>query len=431
MGTKRCVWHFIVRNCLLDTAQYNQILSSKQGEVFQLETTVSTNTRRSTLTLIALALSAFAIGMTEFISVGVMPLIVRQFGISLSTGGLTVSVYAAGVMLGAPILTAVTGRFRRKHLLLAVMVTFIVGNLITALAPTFAMLLFGRIVAAFAHGLFMSVATVIAAGVVAPTRRASAIAMMFTGLTVATVTGVPLGTFIAQNASWRVAFTFIAVLGLMALVANTLLVPRDLVEPVASKRGAMLRLVRNPRIMAGLIITALGYGASFPIYTYMSAILTRQGWGKSASVIILLVYGIAVALGNTLGGKFANHRPLRALSVMFAADALLMLALLIGMRFHVVGLWLLIAMGLLAFMNVPGLQLFTMQEAERALPGDAQLASALNISAFNVGIVIGSFSGGQLLSHLGLWWTPIGGIVMGLLALGLTLWLMRTEQSAS
>lgn len=167
-----------------------------------------------TLTLLALAVSAFAIGSTEFISVGVMPLIMQTFHVSLATAGLTVSVYAAGVMIGAPIFTSLTSRVPRKVLLLSIMITFIIGNLITAAAPIFSILLVGRVVAAFAHGLFMSVATVIAASVVDPMRRASAIATMFTGLTVATVTGVPLGTFIGQHASWRISFIVIALIGL-------------------------------------------------------------------------------------------------------------------------------------------------------------------------------------------------------------------------
>ena len=391
-------------------------------------TTTTTKRSSATLTLLALALSAFAIGMTEFISVGVMPLIIKTFGISLSTGGLAVSVYAAGIMVGAPLLTAVTGRLPRKTLLLAVMGTFIAGNLLTAIAPSFTFLLVGRVVASFAHGLFMSVATVIASSVVAANRRASAIATMFTGLTVATVTGVPLGTFIAQHASWRVAFTFIAALGVVALIANFLLVPNGLPEPVAGKRGAIVRLLKDTRIRAGLIITALGYGASFPVYTYMSAVLTRQGWGASASVIILLIYGLAVAIGNTLGGRLANHNPLRALSYMFAALTLIMIAMLFGLANSSAGLVLILLMGLLAFMNVPGLQLFSMQEAEAKLPGDSQMASAFNIAAFNVGIMIGSFGGGQLLSHFGLFSTPIAGIIMGLLALGMTLRLIKTNR---
>ena len=393
-----------------------------------METTTSKSQARSaSLTLLALALSAFAIGMTEFISVGVMPLIVTTFGIKLSTAGLTVSIYAAGVTIGAPVLTALTGRFPRKALLLAVMITFIVGNALTAVAPIFSVLLAGRVIAAFAHGLFMAVATVIAASVVAENRRASAIATMFTGLTVATVTGVPLGTFIAQHASWRVAFGFIAVLGVLALLLNVFLVPTHLPQPEAGRRGAFLRLVREPRLLVGLVITALGYGASFPIYTYMSAILTRQGWNDSQSVIVLLGYGIAVAVGNTLGGRFANHRPLHALSKMFAAMAILMTVMMLGLGNHMIGLILVLGMGLLAFMNVPGLQLFTMQVAETKLPADAQLASALNISAFNVGIVVGSFTGGQLLNTTGLMSTPAGGVVMALLALGLTMMLGRAE----
>ena len=179
-----------------------------------------------TLTLLALAVSAFAIGSTEFISVGVMPLIIKTFHVSLATAGLTVSVYAASVMIGAPVFTSLTSRIPRKALLLSIMITFIIGNLITAIALIFPILLAGRVVAAFAHGLFMSVATVIAASVVYPMKRASAIATMFTGLTVATVTGVPLGTFIGQRASWRISFVVIAVIGLIGLISNAILVSK-------------------------------------------------------------------------------------------------------------------------------------------------------------------------------------------------------------
>ncbi|GAA3602453.1 hypothetical protein GCM10022296_02600 [Secundilactobacillus similis DSM 23365 = JCM 2765] len=210
----------------------------------------------ATWTLLALALSAFAIGSTEFISVGVMPLIIKTFGISLSTAGLTVSIYAAG----APVLTSLTGRFERKTLLLAVMVTFIVGNLITATAPSFALLLFGRVIAALAHGLFMSVATVIAASVVPANRRASAIATMFTGLTVATVTGVPLGTFIGQHASWRMSFTVIAAIGFVALIASQILVPAKLPKPAMGQRGGFWRILKQKELLLGLIVTAIGYG---------------------------------------------------------------------------------------------------------------------------------------------------------------------------
>lgn len=214
----------------------------------------------ATWTLLALALSAFAIGSTEFISVGVMPLIIKTFGISLSTAGLTVSIYAAGVTVGAPVLTSLTGRFERKTLLLAVMVTFIIGNLITSMAPSFTLLLIGRVIAALVHGLFMSVATVIAASVVPANRRASAIATMFTGLMVATVTGVPLGTFIGQHASWRMSFTVIAAIGFVALIASQILVPAKLPKPAMGQRGGFWRILKQKELLLGLIVTAIGYG---------------------------------------------------------------------------------------------------------------------------------------------------------------------------
>ncbi|KRL75052.1 MFS transporter [Secundilactobacillus paracollinoides] len=369
------------------------------------------------LTLLALAISAFAIGSTEFISVGVMPMIVDAFHISLATAGLTVSVYAAGVMVGAPLLTTITGRIPRKRLILLIMTVFIVGNLLTAAAPNFTVLLIGRVVSALAHGIFMTVATVIAANVVPMNKRASAIAAMFTGLTVATVTGVPLGTFIGQHASWHMSFVTIAFVGLIGLVADFILVPAGLPMPAQGKRGSLLRIAKQPTILLSLILTAIGYGASSPVYTYLTTILTKQGWAASASVIILIIYGIAVAVGNTVGGRLANENPLRALFMMFAALAVVLIAMLFGLSLQVIGLALILLLGLLAFMNVPGLQLFTMQATEKFLPADVQMASALNISAFNVGVMAGSFAGGQLVEQVGLMITPIAGIGMAVLAM--------------
>lgn len=383
----------------------------------------------ATLTLLALALSAFAIGSTEFISVGVMPLIVKTFGVSLSTASLTVSIYALGITVGAPLLTILTGRIARKKLLLAVMVTFIVGNLLTASAPYFSVLLIGRVIAAFAHGLFMSVATVIAANVVAEDRRASAIATMFTGLTVATVTGVPLGTFIGQHASWRMSFMVIATIGLIALLANLWLVPNDLPKPIASQPGGLWRILRQRELVLGLLMTAVGYGASFPVYTFLTTILAKNGWQATAIVVILIGYGLAVAVGNLLGGRWANRRPLRALTLMFVALTGLMVVALFGLGTHWFGLVVILVMGLLAFMNVPGLQLYTMQIAETKLPADTQLASALNISAFNIGVMLGSFSGSQIVAQFGLGWTPVAGIVMGLVVLAL-IWVAQRHHEA-
>lgn len=382
-----------------------------------------------TLTLLALAVSAFAIGSTEFISVGVMPLIIKTFHVSLATAGLTVSVYAASVMIGAPVFTSLTSRIPRKALLLSIMITFIIGNLITAIALIFPILLAGRVVAAFAHGLFMSVATVIAASVVYPMKRASAIATMFTGLTVATVTGVPLGTFIGQRASWRISFVVIAVIGLIGLISNAILVPKELPMPAKIQRGSLMRMIKAPVVLLSLIVTADGYGASFPVYSYMTTIIADQGWSDSASVIILIAYGLAVAVGNTVGGRVANAKPLKVLMMMFAAMIPMMLLMLVGLQAQIFGLILILIMGLLAFMNVPGLQLFTMQAAEKYTPNDVQMASAFNIAAFNLGIMIGSYVGGIVADGAGLYLTPIAGSVMAAIALGLT-WLLSRLHTA-
>lgn len=382
-----------------------------------------------TLTLLALAVSAFAIGSTEFISVGVMPLIIKTFHVSLATAGLTVSVYAASVMIGAPVFTSLTSRIPRKALLLSIMFTFIIGNLITAIAPIFPILLAGRVVAAFAHGLFMSVATVIAASVVYPMKRASAIATMFTGLTVATVTGVPLGTFIGQHASWRISFVVIAVIGLIGLISNAILVPKELPMPAKIQRGSLMRMIKAPVVLLSLIVTADGYGASFPVYSYMTTIIADQGWSDSASVIILIAYGLAVAVGNAVGGRVANAKPLKVLMMMFAAMIPMMLLMLVGLQAQIFGLILILIMGLLAFMNVPGLQLFTMQAAEKYTPNDVQMALAFNIAAFNLGIMIGSYVGGIVADGAGLYLTPIAGSVMAAIALGLT-WLLSRLHTA-
>jgi Arabinose efflux permease len=218
----------------------------------------------STWILLSLAISAFAIGSTEFISVGIMPLLTKTFGISLAQGGLTVSIYATGIMFGAPILALITNRWDRKKLLIGIMVSFIIGNMLAALAPSFAILLAGRVIAALSHGIFMTIASLIAADVVAPNKRASAIAVMFTGLTVATITGVPLGTFIGQTFNWRMSFFFLVALGLVGLITNIILVPKELPLPKPTSVKGIWKILKQPQLLLILLITALGYGATSP-----------------------------------------------------------------------------------------------------------------------------------------------------------------------
>ncbi|MEE9728406.1 MFS transporter [Listeria seeligeri] len=379
------------------------------------------------LTLLALAISAFGIGSTEFISVGLLPLISSNMDVSISTAGLTVSIYALGVMVGAPVLTTMTAKMNRKNLLMLVMVVFIIGNLISAFAASFAILLTGRVIAAFAHGVFMSIASVIAADVVQPSKRASAIAVMFTGLTVATVTGVPLGTFIGQLFGWRMSFIFIVAIGVIALIANYFLVPKNLSSAKSISLKSIGQVLLNKKIGIVLLMTAFGYGGTFVVYTYLSPMFIKMGYTANMIVVLLIVYGIMVAIGNTIGGHFANEKPAKALFVMFSLQAATLLLLQFTSPNPILGLIVVMLMGFFAFMSVSGLQLYVVELAERYLPETVSMASALNISAFNVGIAMGAFIGGLVTEYIGLSYTPIVGFLMVLIAIILSYYMKKAK----
>ena len=370
--------------------------------------------RRSTLALLALAVSAFAIGTTEFISVGLLPLISQDLNIPVTTAGLTVSLYALGVTFGAPILTSLTSSMSRKTLLLWIMIIFIIGNSLAATATSIGVLLVARVVSAFAHGVFMSIGSTIAADLVPENRRASAISIMFTGLTVATVTGVPFGTFIGQQFGWRLAFIVIVVIGIIAFISNSILVPSDLRKGKRTTFRDQFKLVSNGRLLLVFIITALGYGGTFVVFTYLSPLLQDiTGFKEGTVAVILLVYGIAIAIGNTIGGKLANHNPIKALFYMFIVQAVVLFVLTFTAPFKVAGLITIFAMGLFAFMNVPGLQVYVVILAERFVPSAVDVASAINIAAFNAGIAIGAYLGGVITDSIGLIHTAwIGGLMV-------------------
>lgn len=381
----------------------------------------STNNKRSTFALLALAVSAFAIGTTEFISVGLLPLIAEDLNISVTTAGLTVSLYALGVTFGAPILTSVTSRVPRKTLLIWIMIIFILGNSIAAVATNIGVLLGARVISAFSHGVFMSIGSTIAADLVPENKRASAISIMFTGLTVATVTGVPFGTFIGQQMGWRVAFLVIVLIGVIALIANSILVPSDLRKGKLTKIKDQLKLITNSRLLLIFIITALGYGGTFVVFTYLAPLLQNiTGLKEDTVAIILLIYGIAIAIGNMVGGKLSNQNPIKALFYMFIIQAVILFILYFTIPYKVVGLIAIFFMGLMAFMNVPGLQVYVVMLAERYVPSAVDVASAINIAAFNAGIALGSFLGGLVTNSIGIIHTTWIGALMVLAAVLLT-----------
>ncbi|PAK39511.1 MFS transporter [Peribacillus simplex] len=386
------------------------------------------NKNRSTWALLALAISAFAIGTTEFISVGLLPLISKDLHITVTTAGLTVSLYALGVMFGAPILTSLTSNMSRKTLLLWIMVVFIIGNALAASSTTVGVLLIARVISALAHGIFMSIGATIAADLVPENRRASAIAIMFTGLTVATVTGVPFGTFIGQQFGWRFAFIIIVAIGLIAFIGNGILVPSDLRKAARTTFRDQIKLVTNGRLLLVFIITALGYGGTFVVFTYLSPLLQEvTGFKEGTVALILLIYGVAIAIGNTLGGKFANRNPINALFYMFLIQAIVLVVLTFTAPFKVAGLITIILMGLFAFMNVPGLQVYVVMLAERFVPSAVDVASAINIAAFNAGIAIGAYLGGVITDSIGLIHTAWIGGVMVFAAVILTGWSRALE----
>jgi predicted MFS family arabinose efflux permease len=379
--------------------------------------------KRSTFALLALAISAFAIGTTEFISVGLLPLIAKDLQISVTTAGLTVSLYALGVAFGAPILTSITSGMNRKTLLLWIMIVFIIGNSLAACAASIGVLLAARVISAFSHGVFMSIGSTTAADLVPENRRGSAISFMFSGLTVATVTGVPFGTFIGQLFGWRIAFVLIIAVGVIALIANTILVPADLQKGTRTTLRDQFKLVTNGRLLLLFSITALGYGGTFVVFTYLSPILQDiTGFKERTVAVILLVYGIAIAIGNMAGGKLSNHNPVRALFYMFIVQAVVLFTLMFTAPFKLAGLITIFLMGLLAFMNVPGLQLYVVILAERFVPAAVDVASAINIAAFNAGIAIGSYLGGMITDSIGLIHTTWIGALMVLGAIILTGW---------
>lgn len=370
------------------------------------------------LALLALTIGAFAIGTTEFVIVGLVPTIAEQLAISLPSAGLLVSIYALGVAIGAPVLTALTGRMPRKQLLLALMALFTAGNLLAWQAPGYETLVLARLLTGLAHGVFFSIGSTIATSLVPKEKAASAIAIMFGGLTVALVTGVPLGTFIGQHFGWRETFLAVSILGVIALMSSLILVPNNIPGRISAGLRAQLQVLTHPRLLIIYAITALGYGGVFTAFTFLAPMMQDLAGFSPAASWILLGYGVSVAVGNVWGGKLADkHGAVPALKLIFAALVALLLIFQFTASLQYAALATVLVMGIFAFGNVPGLQVYVVQKAEQYTPGAVDVASGLNIAAFNIGIALGSVIGGQTVEHYGLTQTPWIGALIVLVAL--------------
>lgn len=347
------------------------------------------------IALWALAISAFAIGTTEFVIMGLLPDIAVNLGITLSSAGLLVTGYALGVFVGAPLITATTGKLSRKTLLIGLMLLFVIGNLGCALAPGYAVLMVSRVIASFAHGAFFGVGSVVATSLVVKEKQASAIALMFTGLTVANVLGVPFGTWLGQIYGWRSTFWAVSVIGMLALLATAFLLPKSGNQQSADLRHE-LKVLGRSQVLLSLLITVLGFGGVFTAFTYIAPILTDiTGFAPGAVSPILLLFGAGLVCGNLLGGRFADRQLMPALvgSLLLLAGVLLLFSL--TSHYHVAAVATIGLLGAAAFATVPPLQMRVLEKAG----GAPNLASSVNIAAFNLGNALGAWLGGVTIDH--------------------------------
>ncbi|MFE6862864.1 MFS transporter [Nocardia sp. NPDC057668] len=342
------------------------------------------------LALLALAIGAFGIGTTEFVIMGLLPEVAGDFGVSIPTAGWLVTGYALGVMAGAPIMTALGTRVSRKRMLMILMGLFIAGNLISAVAPVFGVMLAGRVVASLAHGAFFGIGAVVAAELVAPDKKAGAIAMMFTGLTVANVVGVPLGTIVGQSLGWRVTFAIVALLGVVGLVGIAKLVPEQpMREPVRLRRE--LAAFKNIQVLLANAMTVLGFGAVFAAITYIAPMMTEIGGFADTSVPWLLVLlGLGMVVGNLVGGRYADRHLMPMLYISLGALTLTLALFTVTAHSKPLAAISVFLIGALGFASVPSLQKRVLDHAQAA----PTLASAVNIGAFNLGNALAAWLGG-------------------------------------
>ncbi len=345
------------------------------------------------LPILALAVGAFGIGVTEFAPMGMLPAIAGDLGVSIPVAGLLVSAYAFGVMLGAPLLTLTTGRVPRRTLLIGLMAIFTLGNLLAAISPSYGMLLAARLITSLNHGAFFGVGAIVVAGLVPKNKQAGAVAAMFMGLTIANVVGVPMATWAGDQIGWRTSFWGIAALGVLAMISLRLTLPR-VAAPKGGDALAELKVLGRGSVLAALALTVIGSSAMFTVFTYITPILQEETRASIGFVTAMLVtYGVGLTVGNWLGGKFADRSLDRTLVVTLGSLAALLVAFAFAMPFAGISAVLIFFWGVASFALVPPLQMRVMAAASDA----PSLASAVNIGAFNFGNAIGAALGGAVI----------------------------------
>ncbi|MEU5132492.1 MFS transporter [Streptomyces californicus] len=354
------------------------------------------------LALLALAVSAFGIGTTEFVMMGLLPNVADDLHTSVPTAGYLVSAYAIGVVLGAPLLTGLGSRVPRKKMLLLLMAVFTVGNLASAIAPDFGWLIAGRLLAGLPHGAFFGVGAVVAARLVTEGRQARAVATMFLGLTVANIVGVPAATLLGQHLGWRATFLVVAAIGLAAMAALARLVPHIPVEAHQDVRRE-LRALGNRQVVLGLLTAVFGFAGVFAVYSYLSAMTTKaMGFGESSVTPVLALFGIGMTLGALAAGPLTD-RALRP-TLYGSLGALAVVLAVFPFVVHVTwaALVIVVLLGAVGFMTTTPLQMLVMNKAKDA----PTLASASNHSAFNLANAGGAWLGGVAIAAGWGWTSP-------------------------
>lgn len=373
--------------------------------------------------LLALAAGAFGIGVTEFAPMGLLPVIATDLGVSIPSAGLLISAYALGVVLGAPLMTLATGRVPRRTLLIGLAGIFTIGNALSALADNYALLMIARIITSLNHGAFFGVGAIVAAGLVPPDRKAGAVAAMFMGLTIANVMGVPLATWAGETLGWRASFWGIAMIGVMVMAALALTLPKA-AAPAAGDMLAELRVLGRRRVLSALALTVVGSSAMFTVFTYITPILREQTGASLGFVTAMLVlYGLGLTVGNWVGGKFADRSVDRTLIVTLAGLSLVLLTFAVAMPLASVSAVLIFLWGIASFALVPPLQVRVMDAAREA----PNLASAVNIGAFNLGNAIGAALGGAVIAG-GLGYPAVALAGAGASALGLLMIVLMSRR---
>ncbi len=346
------------------------------------------------LALLALAIGAFGIGTTEFVIMGLLPEVAAEYQVSIPTAGHLVTGYGLGVVLGAPLMTALGTRVSRKNMLMLLMGLFVVGNVLTAVAPAFGAMLAGRVVASFTHGAFFGIGSIVAAGLVAPDKKAKALSMVFTGLTLANVIGVPFGTWLGQQASWRATFFVVAGLGVLGLAGIATLVPEQ-PKPEGVRLRDEVAAFHNVQVLLAMAMTVLGFGGVFAAITYITPMLTDVAGYASGSVTWLLVlFGLGMVTGNLIGGRFADRALMPLLYVSLAGLAIVLALFTVTAHNKAAAAVTLFFIGAFGFATVPPLQKRVLDQAAAA----PTLASAGNIGAFNLGNSLAAWLGGLVIA---------------------------------